>query len=241
MTGELSYGIGKGYGLKTRHTLMMFSWVAGAALIAPLSMASTVSMTFNEDLSGTTAGSATLSITDIGANEVQVTLTPDFAGTSAQTITGLWLNDPGLTSVTVTPVSPNPNAYVSSAYTSTQTTVPAGTTSNVTGQYDTYIKFNNGSGAVIQGTSPAEVFDISGTGATLDAASFNLTDAPKGAGSPSNIYGLIGLTNYLGTAGSGVGYIAAVSDTVSTVPLPAAFPLLFAGLGGLGVLARRRK
>ena len=225
--------------MKTTLKLTLLSCITGAALIAPAAMASTVSMTFNGDLSGATTGTATLSITDIGADQVQVTLTPNFSGTSLQTITGLWLNDPGLTGVTVTPVSPTPNAYVSSAYTGTQTTVPSGTTSNVTGQYDTFIKFNNGSGAVIRGTSPAEVFDITGLGGTLSASSFNLTDAPKGAGSPSNLYALVGLTNYLGTSGSGVGYIAATSDTVSTVPLPATLPLLLSGLGGLGALARR--
>jgi hypothetical protein len=219
----------------------MLILVTGASLVTPVAMASTVTMTFDQDLSGATVGTASLWITDIGSNEVQVTLTPNFSGTSLQTITGLWLNDPGLTGVTVTPVSPSPNAYVSSAYTSTQTTVPGGTTATVSGQYDTYIKFNNGSGAVIQGSSPAEIFDITGTGGILTATSFNLTDAPKGTGSPSNIYGLIGLTNYGGTAGSGTGYIAATSDTVSSVPLPAAAWLLLGGLGGLGALVRRKR
>jgi len=227
--------------VKSKHKLKRVSWIAGAALFAPLAMASTVSMTFNDDLSGATAGTASLSITDIAADEVQVTLTPDFVGTSLQTITGLWLNDPGLTGVTVTPISPVPNAFVSSAYTSTQTTVPSGTTAAVTGQYDTYIKFNTGSGALIRGSSPSEVFDITGTGGTLTAASFNVTDAPKGAGDPSNLYGVIGLTNYLGTSGSGVGYIAATSDNVSPVPSPATLPLLLSGLGGLGFLLRRSR
>ena len=208
----------------------------GGALAAPAGIAATVTMTFNDDLSGTTAGSATLSIQDIGVDEVQVTLTPNFSGTSLQTITGLWLNDPGLTSVTVTPVSPTPNPYISSTYSSTQTTTPNG---SLAGQYDSFIKFNNGSGAVIRGTT-AETFDLTGTGGTLSAASFNLTDAPTG-GSPANLYGLIGLTNYLGTAGSGVGYIAANSDTYSAVPLPAAAWLFLSGIGGIGALARKQR
>lgn len=78
---------------------------------------------------------------------------------------------------------------------------------------------------MIRGTT-AEVFDITATGGTLSASSFNLADAPSGAGSPTNFFGLIGLTNYLGTAGSGAGYIAATSAAVTPVPLPAALCLL---------------
>jgi len=208
----------------------------GATLFPPGANAATVAMTFQDDLSGATAGYATLLIQDIGTNEVQVTLSPNFSGTSLQTITGLWLNDPGLTSVTVTPVSPNPNPYVSSTYTSTQTTTPDGAAA---GQYDSFIKFNNGSGALIRGTT-SETFDLTGTGGTLSAASFNLTDAPKNGG-PANLYGVIGLTNYLGTAGSGVGYIAASSDTFSPVPLPAAAWLFMSSIGVIGAFAVKKR
>ena len=225
--------------MRSESGLLLTALTASLLLAAPLAMASTVTMTLNVDLSGTTPGSATLQITDIATNEVQVTLTPNFAGTSLQTITGLWLNDPGLTGLTFTAVTPNPNPFVSIAYTSTQTTVPAGTTATVAGQYDTYVKFSN-STPVIRGSSPAEVFDLTSTGGTLNAASFNLTDAAKGAGSPSNIYALIGLTNYSGVAGTGVGFIAATS-AMTAVPLPAGLPLLLSGVAGLGLLAGRRK
>jgi hypothetical protein len=233
----MNAGLGERMGTQVKNYPKFISLAAlaiGGALAVPAAMAGTLTMTFNDDLSGTTAGSATVSIQDIGVDEVQVTLTPNFSSTSLQTITGLWLNDPGLTSVTVSPVSPTPNPYVSSTYATTQTTTPNG---SLAGQYDSYIKFNNGSGAVIRGTT-AETFDLTGTGGTFSAASFNLTDAPTG-GSPANLYGLIGLTNYLGTAGSGVGYIAANSDTYSAVPLPAAAWLFLSGLVGIGVVARK--
>jgi hypothetical protein len=220
--------------------LLTVSLAVGALIAAQASVASTVTMTFNEDLSGTTSGSASLAIQDIGANEVQVTLIPNFSATSLQTITGLWLNDPGLTSLTVTPVSPLPNAYVGSTYSTTQTIVPSGATTGLTGQYDSYIQFNNGSGAVIRGTT-AETFDVTAVGGSgFSALSFDLADAPKGTGSPSNIDGLIGMANYLGTAGSGVGFIAATGATVAPVPLPTSLACMAWVLGGLGLLVRRR-
>lgn len=212
--------------------------VLGAA--SATASAATVTMSLSDYLAVATTGSATLSITDIASNEVQVTLTPNFAAGSLQTITGLWLNAPGFTGLTVTPVNPTPNPFVSSAYTATQTTVPSGTTGTVAGQYDLYVKFSN-STPLIRGTT-AEVFDITATGgAGFSATSFDVADAPSGAGSPSNLYALVGLTNGTGAAGSGVGYIGATSASLTPVPLPAALPLLLTGLGGLGFLRRNRQ
>ena len=224
--------------MKTNSKLSWLVLAISSIFAASGAMASTVTMDLNTYLSGPTTGSASLVIQDIGTNQVRVTLTPNFTGT--QTVTGLWLNVVGLTSLVATPVSPTPNPFVSSTYAATQTTVPTGATSNLVGQYDLFVKFNNGSGPLIRGTT-AETFDLTATGGTgFSALSFNLADAPKGAGSPTNIYGLIGLTNYSST-GSGVGYIAATSASITPTPLPAALPLLLTGLGSLGWLVRRKQ
>ena len=86
----------------------------------------------------------------------------------------------------MTPVSPTPNAFITSTYATTQTLFPGGATAATTGQYDSYLQFNSGTGAVIRGTTP-ETFDLTAVGGSgFSALSFNLADAPKGAGGQSN-------------------------------------------------------
>jgi hypothetical protein len=186
-----------------------------------------------------TSGSATLTISDLAPNEVALTLTA--AMTGKQTITGLWLNATGLPSLqfaaspTATgPATPLAFGSGGSGYSATQTLVPAGD-QRLTGAYDVFVKLPNSGAASLQGAA-SETFYLTGTG--LSASLFDLTAAQKQGAPNPDYFGLIGVTNVLGSAGSGIGYFGATS--VSAVPLPAAFPLLLAGVGGLGLFRRRR-
>jgi hypothetical protein len=165
-----------------------------------------------------------LTITDLAANEVQVTLTGDLTG--QQTITGLWLDAVGLSSISIGNASGPAVPFAigsGSTYSVTQTTVPNGSKA-LTGAYDLYVKFaNNGASASLQGTA-SESFTLTGTGLS---ASLFATPAAQTSGQPSPDFdAMMAVTNDLGTAGSGTGYFGAVTP----VPLPAALPLVIAGL-----------
>ena len=67
------------------------------------------------------------------------------------------------------------------------------------------------------------------TSATFRLAAFNA----------NNINGRLDLKSFEGVANNGVGF--ALTGEIAAVPLPAGLPLLAAALGGLGLVARRRK
>ena len=213
-------------------------FVAGAVHAETLSLSMGTVAQFTST-TAPTSGSATLTISDFAPNEVAFTLKAGMTG--SQTITGLWLNAPGLPSLQFAasptasgPASPLAFGSGGSNYSATQTIVPGGD-QRLSGAYDVFVKLPNSGANSLQGTS-SETFYLTGTG--LSAALFDQAAAQKqGAPSP-DYFGMMSVTNVLGTAGSGIGYFGATS--VAPVPLPAAFPLLLAGVGGLGLFRRRR-
>jgi hypothetical protein len=237
---------------------MLLALGAALGLLSQPSMAAVLAMSFNQQVAGSPAGTVmggpapwlNLTITD-GATPgtVSLTVTTSLSSTLSppQTLTGLWLNIPtiagnltglsvsGGTGSGVPPFSFAALAPNNSEFTTTQSTVPAGTTGAQVGRFNIYLKFPNNAGA-FQG-SETETFDLiaSGAGAaSFTAAAFNALSLPTAAG--NSYLALASITNAGGTGGSGIAYLAPTA-----VPLPAGFGLLAAGLGGLMGFIRRRK
>jgi hypothetical protein len=187
-------------------------------------------------------------------NQVKVTVSSFLQGQT--TLTGLLLNTtaaPGVTAITAadavgTGGSPFPFAAVNatnatnqqSRFDTTQDMLPTGTTRNLVGFYDLWLRFpNNGSSSFMD--SETETFTLTSTGTPLTASSFLLRSSPTAGGLPNpSFYALAVLTNADGsggTPGSGIGYVAALSP----VPEPNAFPLMVFGLVGVGALVLRRR
>jgi hypothetical protein len=219
--------------------------VACALLGAAGSRATTVDYSINElaEYSSATApaagsASATLTISDIAANEVQVTLTADLtvAGTAKQDIVGLWLNLPDSAGALTVGSPSGPATPVSVTQSATQTLVPGGANSALTGFYDVDIKLPNGTGGALQGTA-TESFTL--TGAGLTASEFVRPELAHNSSPSQSYYAMIAVDNLLGSAGSGTGYYGAGAPSV--VPLPGGLALMVSGLGGLAALAVRRR
>lgn len=98
------------------------------------------------------------------------------------------------------------------------------------------LELDTGADVLVNGTSVGSI-------QTFGPDNFQLVDL----GSFSGIAGLLTETTTVTinpSAGTGDGYIidyASITYDTATVPLPAALPLLLAGLGGLGAMRARRK
>jgi hypothetical protein len=230
--------------MKRSQSIRVTGFVLGALLVAGAVHAETLSLDLDTVAQFTsttrpTSGSATLTISDFAPNEVALTLTSAMTGN--QTITGLWLNATGLPSLQFAasptasgPATPAAFGSGGSNYSATQTLVPGGD-QRLTGAYDVFVKLPNSGANSLQGTS-SETFYLTGTG--LSAALFDQSAAQKQGTPNPDYFGMIGVTNVLGAAGTGIGYFGATS--VAPVPVPAALPLLLVGFGGLGLFRRRR-
>jgi len=185
---------------------------------------------------------ATLQIVDTTPGTVSLTVNTFLPANTSTTLTGIWLSVPsavtaGLTSVSLTTgtgTGQNPFSFTAgSTFSTTQTTVPSGSTGAVAGKYNLYLKFPN-SAPGFQGTE-TETFSLTGSGgAGLSAASFSALAAQTAGGLPNpDFYAMASFTNAGGTGGSGIAYVGAV-------PLPASAWLFGSGLFGLAGSARRK-
>lgn len=185
------------------------------------------------------------------ANQVKLTVSTFLQGQA--TLTGLLLNTtaaPGVTAITVanaagTGASPFPFAAVDatnatnsqSRFDTTQDMLPSGTNRNQVGFYNMWLRFPNSGTGSFQDTQ-TETFTLASTGSPLTANSFLLRSSPTAGGLPNpSFYALAAITNAAGSAGSGIGYVAALTP----VPEPEALTLMIAGLVGFGALRLRRQ
>lgn len=201
---------------------LKMKWIAGAAAIAVMSLASA-------------AGAATLSSTGVlgvGSTETNWTLTSPPGGTltavsGAQDYPGAWV------------VAPSGSNWITPSATTgtTATNAPAG-------EYDYSLSFPNPLGSVaIQWSSDNDAtFSLNGTlWSTTGSTGYSSLVSfliPAGSFQGSNVFE-VAVQNDPFTGANPTGLLVSVS--VSPTPLPAALPLFATGLGALGVLGWRKK
>ncbi len=225
-----------------------------AALLPGAAGAATVGYSFSQlvNFAGTPGGSAPwldLVISDTAtAGTVSVTITANLTG--VQTLTGLWLSTSaagtltsGLTTANGTGSGESPQAFAAynAAPSNTQSGVSGSQNLNPIpvaqgGSYNILFRFQNNASAAFQGTETRTFDLIGGASSGLTAQSFVMLAGQTSGGQPSpRPYALASFTNFGGTGGSGVGYVASVSP----VPEPGTLALMLAGAGILALRLRR--